>query len=217
MTLPGSSDRPEHAAPHAVKWKIIVLCVAVACFYGVSHDQVTIRICPEYFTLAHPPFFPTSNLTVLAFCWGIAATWWIGAAFGFVLALILRQGRAERGSTQRLATRLTLLLAITAASAILAGAAGYQISRSSVIALPAALADAGPLFDRDRFVAVWFAHIASYAVGGGGGVLLLLHIWRERGHPAVLALFPRDKFGAARVVVLSACVLGLIYWRVCGS
>ena len=95
MTLTGSSVRCQDDAGHSPKWKIVSLCVAATCLYGVIHDQITIRISPEYFTLAHPAFFPTSNRTLLALCWGIAATWWIGAAFG----LGGRRGGPARGAS----------------------------------------------------------------------------------------------------------------------
>ena len=56
--------------------KIILLSVAAAIGYGVAHDQVTIRVCPEYFTLAHAPLFHSGSLTLVALGWGVVATWW---------------------------------------------------------------------------------------------------------------------------------------------
>ena len=59
--------------------KIILLCVAAAILYGIIHDQFTARICVEYFTIFHPPVFPTQSPTLLGIGWGIIATWWMGA------------------------------------------------------------------------------------------------------------------------------------------
>ena len=59
--------------------QIILLSILSACLYGVVHDQITIRVCLEYFTVAHPPYFPTHSPTLLAICWGVAATAGIGA------------------------------------------------------------------------------------------------------------------------------------------
>jgi hypothetical protein len=36
---------------------IVLLCVLAAVVYGVLHDQVTARICVEYFTIGHLPIF----------------------------------------------------------------------------------------------------------------------------------------------------------------
>lgn len=49
--------------------KIIAMCVLLCVLYGVLHDQITARICVEYFTIGHPPISPTSDPTLL----GLAA------------------------------------------------------------------------------------------------------------------------------------------------
>jgi hypothetical protein len=35
---------------------IILLSIASAVGYGIVHDQITARICIEYFTIGHPTF-----------------------------------------------------------------------------------------------------------------------------------------------------------------
>ncbi|MBN1395803.1 MAG: hypothetical protein JW959_12345, partial [Pirellulales bacterium] len=66
--------------------KILLLCVDAAIVYGVLHDQVTARVCVEYFTVGHPPVFATDSPTLLAFGRGFIATWWVGLILG-VLAI----------------------------------------------------------------------------------------------------------------------------------
>ena len=34
---------------------IILLCIFAAIVYGIIHDQITARVCIEYFTVGHPP------------------------------------------------------------------------------------------------------------------------------------------------------------------
>ena len=70
------------------KFKIVLISTLAAMAYGVLHDQITARICLEYFTVAHPPLFHTASPTRLAVYWGAAATAGIGLAFGAVLALV---------------------------------------------------------------------------------------------------------------------------------
>jgi hypothetical protein len=55
--------------------KIILLCIVAAIVYGILHDQVTARVCVEYFTIGHPPIFHTDDPTLLALGWGVIATW----------------------------------------------------------------------------------------------------------------------------------------------
>ena len=49
-----------------------ILCCVI---YGIIHDQITARLCVEYFTVFHPPVFATQNPTLLGLGWGIIATW----------------------------------------------------------------------------------------------------------------------------------------------
>ncbi len=35
------------------------MSVAAAIAYGIAHDQITVRICLEYFTIGHSKVFPT--------------------------------------------------------------------------------------------------------------------------------------------------------------
>lgn len=72
--------------------KIILLATVAAIAYGILHDQITARLCVEYFTIGHLPLFPTSSPTVLAICWGVAATFGLGALLGVVLALVSQSG-----------------------------------------------------------------------------------------------------------------------------
>ena len=67
---------------------IILLSICGACIYGVVHDQITARLCLEYFTIAHPPLFHTRSTSLLALYWGVAATIGIGALLGVVLARV---------------------------------------------------------------------------------------------------------------------------------
>ena len=77
------------------KLKVILLCTVAAMAYGILHDQITVRICLEYFTLAHPPLFHTTSTTRLAIYWGAAATAGIGLVFGTVLALVSHSAGSE--------------------------------------------------------------------------------------------------------------------------
>ena len=51
--------------------KIVLLCMASAIIYGIGHDQVTARVCVEYFTIGHAPLFPTASPTLLALLWDL--------------------------------------------------------------------------------------------------------------------------------------------------
>ena len=48
---------------------IVVLCIGMAITYGILHDQVTARVCVEYFTIGHEPIFGTDSPTLLGLGW----------------------------------------------------------------------------------------------------------------------------------------------------
>lgn len=45
---------------------VVLLCVTSAVAYGVVHDQITARVCVEYFTIDHLPVFTTADLKPVA-------------------------------------------------------------------------------------------------------------------------------------------------------
>ena len=86
--------------------KIVVLCLLTGALYGVLHDQVTARVCLEYFTVFHPDIFHTQSPTLLALGWGVLATWWVSLTLGILLAIAARAGSRPRVTAQSLLPKL---------------------------------------------------------------------------------------------------------------
>jgi hypothetical protein len=163
--------------------KIILFATFAAIAYGVLHDQVTAHLCVEYFTVAHPRIFPTENPALLALGWGILATWWVGLALGILLALAARAGSAPKLGLAQFRRPILLLMLVTALAALASGLVGASVA-SLVSPAPG-----GPIPAEKfgAFLAVAFAHEASYAVGTLAGVMLagrtLLHRRRSYSPP----------------------------------
>jgi hypothetical protein len=156
--------------------KIIGMCILAAIGYGIVHDQITARICVEYFSVFHVPIFGgTQSPTLLAFGWGVIATWWVGVLLGVPLALVARVGSQPQLSTSDLLPMIRVLLIVMAFCAILAGLAGYFWGR-----LPEYMAEILPAERHRRFVADWWAHNASYDSGFIGGVVVWVLAYRKR-------------------------------------
>src|SRR6266550_9626885 len=113
--------------------KIAVTCVIAAVLYGIVHDQVTARICIEYFTIFHPPIFHTLSPTLLGIGWGIVATWWVGVFFATPMILAARAGRRPALRASELLPSIASLLAFMAASAVLFGITGYVLARKGLL------------------------------------------------------------------------------------
>ncbi len=160
---------------------IVLMCVAAACLYGVLHDQVTARVCVEYFTVGHDPaVFPTDDPTLLGLGWGVLAAWWVGLVLGLALAVAARAGRRPKRSIRSLLRPVLILLAAMVVSATAAGLFGYVAGRSGMIVLQESVTDRLPRTKWAAFQADAFAHSMSYWVGFVGGGILIAIVWVSR-------------------------------------
>jgi hypothetical protein len=162
---------------------IVLLCVVAAVGYGIVHDQVTARVCVEYFTVGHPPVFGTDDPTKLGIGWGIIATWWVGLLLGIPLAIAARAGSRRKRSIGSLVKPVGRLLVVMAACASLAGALGWALARMGVVFLAGPSAERLPDQRHARFLADLWAHSASYGVGFAGGGVVIILVWRSRRRP----------------------------------
>jgi hypothetical protein len=162
--------------------KIAIYCVVAAIVYGIIHDQVTARICVQYFTTFHPPIFHTQSPTLLAIGWGIIATWWGGVFFSVPLILSARAGARPTLRALELLPSIAWLLVSMGACALLSGITGYTLARRGVLATNWLSFTDSPAV-RYRFMADWWAHSASYAAAFVGGIVLRALTYRKRAQP----------------------------------
>jgi hypothetical protein len=165
---------------------IILLSIAAAVVYGIVRDQVTARICVEYFTIGHPTIFDTKSPTLLGLGWGIIATWWVGLILGVPLAVAARCGRRPVFTVRRLVRPLIGLLGCMACTAIIAGVVGYLAASAGVVILFEPLASRVPADRHVAFLTDLWAHCASYGSGFLGGLILIRWVWRARAKLADL-------------------------------
>jgi hypothetical protein len=167
--------------------RIVLMCVGAAVCYGVAHDQVTARVCVEFFTVGHPPVFGTDDPTLLGIGWGIVATWWVGLLLGVALAVVARAGGRPKRAAGTLVRPVAWLLAGMAASALAAGAVGWRLASRGVVFLTGPIARELPADRHVPFIADLWAHSASYIVGFIGGIVALVLVWRSRGRHTTTA------------------------------
>jgi hypothetical protein len=172
--------------------------MASAVVYGILHDQITARLCVEYFTIGHPPVFGTDDPTLLGIGWGILATWWGGLLLGIPMALAARAGRLPKRNAASLVRPIGILLAVMACSAAVAGLAGWFLSSHGTVFLVGYLAKAVPQEKHVLFLTDAWAHSASYVVGFVGGAMLVVSVWRSRRRHLLESKVtrPMDQIGA---------------------
>ena len=171
--------------------KIILLGLVAAVGYGIVHDQVTARICVEYFTVAHPRIIDSDSPTLLGLVWGIVATWWVGLPLGALLAFAARAGPWPQLEARDLRTSVLVLLIAMAVCAAGAGFIGYQLAVAQQIGFPSVWMTGVPPDKRAAFIADWWAHNASYDVGFLGGVVVCMITWWRRRRRARIVPGPR--------------------------
>lgn len=159
---------------------IVGLGVVASFVYGIVHDYVVVRLCPEYFTVTHARLFDTDSPLLLAALWSAVGTWWMGLPLGAGLAAAAQAGPRPQRSLLSLIVPVLLLMGFTACAAVTAGVVGYCLSSLSVAGLPDALAKEVPPYRQVVFLAVLWAQRAAYLVGGGTGLLLIVQTWRSR-------------------------------------
>lgn len=159
---------------------IVLMSILAAVCYGIVHDQITARICVEYFTVGHPPVFHTDDPTLLGLGWGVIATWWAGALLGVPLAIAARVGSRPRRSPVSLLRPIAVLLSVMGASALAAGWIGWRLAETGQVRLFGPLADALPRQRHVPFLIDAFAHSTSYVVGFVGGLAVIAWVWRSR-------------------------------------
>ena len=164
-----------------VKWlKLVGLGIVAAIGYGIALDNVTARICVEYFTIGHAPIFKTESPTILAFGWGVLATWWVGLGLGIFLACVARWGTRPRLVATDLLRPLAILLATMGVLSILAGLSGFLAARQGWIFLVGSLARDVPIEKHQAFLADLWAHLMAYGSAFLGGMVLAIWVTFRR-------------------------------------
>ena len=164
---------------------IVILSVFAAILFGIVHDQITTRICLEYFTIGHPKVINSESPTLLAFTWGVLATWWVGVILGFPLALSSRIGKWPKLTYRDQVKPLFYMLMVMFVCAFSVGLCAFWFTYSLP---PGNFTDIlGPRIlpeVQNRFVVVWSMHLTSYAAGFVGGVTLMVRtiLLRKRTH-----------------------------------
>ncbi|MGH7130602.1 MAG: hypothetical protein ACREJO_01460 [Phycisphaerales bacterium] len=161
--------------------RIILLCIGAAIAYGIVHDQVTIRICPEYFTVAHPQVISIADphtrdqglLTILALIWGVIATWWVGLGLGIPLAMAARIGSWPKLTDGVLLKSVLWLLAVMGVCAAVSGLIAMFVCDGATFRyFYSWVAEQVPRNMHARMEIAGVMHNVSYAVGFFGGLIL---------------------------------------------
>jgi hypothetical protein len=159
---------------------IVGTCVLASVAYGIIHDQITVRVCLEYFTVFHPKIIESQDPTILGLAWGVYATWWAGLILGLGLATTARLGSRPKRSLASLRRPIFLLLGLMAGFALVTGVIAYMAGSMGTILVPKQLLKEIPPQKHAAFQTCLVAHNMSYNVAFVGGGMMIAWVWISR-------------------------------------
>ena len=153
--------------------------VAVAG-YAMLQDQVSARLCPEYFTVLHNPIPGVTGPTLLGVCWGFLGGWWGGVVLGYVAGLLATLGPRPKLEPRELVRPLALLIGAVAGCTALTGVSVWRHAQMMGVTLDPGMADAVPVRRHVALLTVACYHLVAYASAIVGGVVLCVWVAAER-------------------------------------
>lgn len=164
-------------------FRIVAISLGGTVGYAVIQDQITTRICFEYFTVAHPVLLGLpQHPTVLGLAWGVLGSLF-GAIFGGIsLAFCCHLGKRPLLPAKKAAIIVLAVLIVMGLTTVISGTIGSQLASSGKIPVDETL---GYDIPPDKHVAFWtvaYAHFGTYSAGISGGVLacFVAIFWRTR-------------------------------------
>jgi hypothetical protein len=159
----------------------IFLLVSLATLgYGLIHDQVTARVCLEYFSIAHPFLIDSDSPTIVGLAWGVTATWRIAIILEVAAGLVSQVGPWPRFSASQLVRPVGYLVTIIGVASICGGVAAYVLSELEFIHLTEPAATAIERSSQIAFLGDRWAHRVAHGVGILGAGVLCSTIWVTR-------------------------------------
>ncbi len=160
--------------------RIVVLSVLACVLYGMIHDQITARICVEYFTVGHRRVIQSQDPTLLGIVWGVLATWWVGLFLGIPLAAFARLGPRPKRTAASLVRPIAVLMVVTAWAAVVIGLVTWLAASNGWMTLPSKWQAKLPAERHTLFLVAYWIHNGSYVSGFVGGLLVMAWVWRTR-------------------------------------
>ena len=162
------------------RFRFAALGVVASVGYGVLQDQVSARLCPEYFTVFHHPIQGLTDPTLVGVVWGFLATWWAGMLLGYIAGLFATLGSAPKLTPREIVVPLLHLMGGIAGTVAISGASVWINAENLGLSVDPSMGKMLPPQRHISLLVVACYHMVAYAVSIAGSVVLCVWIWRER-------------------------------------
>jgi len=157
---------------------------------GVLMDQVSARLCPEYFTVLHNPIDGLTEPTLVGIVWGFLGSAGGGLAMGCAAGIAATVGKRPPLAVRDIIRPMLVAVAGVAAAVALTGAIVWWNADGLRVQLDT---ESGPPIPPERHVAaltVACYHMAAYASAMIASIALCIWISRERANRSVSSHTP---------------------------
>jgi hypothetical protein len=148
--------------------------------YAILQDQVSARLCPDYFTVLHPPIPNCTNPTLLGVCWGFLGGWWGGIVMGYAAGLVSTLGPRPPLAPRDFVTPLLVCMCGVGTVTALCGISVWQHANMFGVSLDRVFDGLIPEERQRAALVVACYHFVSYAASTLGGVVVCVYLWAER-------------------------------------
>jgi hypothetical protein len=162
------------------RYRFVLLGLGTMVGYAVIQDQVSARLCPEYFTLFHPPIPGLTDPTLLGIGWGFLGAWWGGVFFGLAMGLVATVGPQPPLPLRAVVRPLWVLVVVVAAVTALTGLTVSHHARLLGVSLDAGMSGLVPPENRLALLTVACYHLSAYVTATVGGVIVCVWVRAER-------------------------------------
>jgi len=168
------------AVKNLPRFRAMLLGIGLLSGYAAIQDQVSARLCPEYFTHYHNPIPGVTDPTLTGIAWGFLGAWWGGALFGYAVGIAATVGKRKPLSLRELVKpMLVTVLGVASVTALVCGAVAFYAEQLGV-SLDQYMAAPVPAERRRGLLVVCCYHLAAYVSAVIGSVICCVWVARTR-------------------------------------
>jgi hypothetical protein len=166
------------------RFRAMLLGVGLLSGYAAVQDQVSARLCPEYFTHFHNPIPGLSDPTLTGIAYGFLGAWWGGALFGYFAGITATVGKRPPLAVRQLLLPMGLAVAAVAGVSAITGGAVALYADGLMVEVNQYAAGPVPAARRRWLLVVCCYHLAAYVSAVVASLTCCVWIARERARRA---------------------------------